>query len=351
MDDVTVMVTGSGAPGVLGTLYSLKNNFDNRKIRIVGTDIKKEVVGRYLCDAFYPIPPPNHPDYIPALLKICKKERVQVILPQNTRELLVLSQVLDRFTEENVSIAVSGASAIETANNKYLLMQQAKKIGIPTPAFSLVESFDDLVVKAQKMGWPEKPVVVKPPDSNGSRGVRIIDESVDLQKKFYDEKPGSLTVKMHHLKELIGETFPPLIVMEYLPGKEYTIDVLHHDSFTIVPRTRDEMKSGITFSGTTEKNNQLIEYSEKLSNHLNLIYAFGFQFKYGGDQIPKLLESNPRIQGTMVLSTFAGANIIYGAVKAALSEPVPPFEIRWNTRIIRYWGGIGLFNNAVVGSL
>ena len=58
-----------------------------------------------------------------------------------------------------------------------------------------------------------------------------------------------------------------------------------------------------------------------------------------------LLESNPRIQGTMISSTLANANIIYSTVKALLNEDIPPFEIIWNTNIYRYMGIIGIQNN------
>jgi carbamoyl-phosphate synthase large subunit len=68
-----------------------------------------------------------------------------------------------------------------------------------------------------------------------------------------------------------------------------------------------------------------------LAHELDLKYAFGFQFKGG-----KLLECNPRVQGTMMASTFAGANIIYSAVKYALGEEVPEFNIDWDSRVLRY---------------
>jgi carbamoyl-phosphate synthase large subunit len=67
--------------------------------------------------------------------------------------------------------------------------------------------------------------------------------------------------------------------------------------------------------------------------------------------IPKILESNPRIQGTMVLATFSGANIIYGAIKALLGEEVPEFNINWKTKILRYWGGISIYDNKILSSL
>jgi carbamoyl-phosphate synthase large subunit len=111
------------------------------------------------------------------------------------------------------------------------------------------------------------------------------------------------------------------------------------------------IRSGITFEGVVENNEEIIEYSKSLSEKLGLEYAFGFQFKMDENNIPKLLESNPRVQGTMVLSTFAGANIIYGAIKKALGEDVPDFDVKWGTRLIRYWGGISIHKNECVGLL
>ena len=47
---IAVIVTGAGAPGIQGTLYSLKQNYDNRSFHVIGTDINDFVVGKYLCD-------------------------------------------------------------------------------------------------------------------------------------------------------------------------------------------------------------------------------------------------------------------------------------------------------------
>jgi len=180
------------------------------------------------------------------------------------------------------------------------------------------------------------------------RGVRIIDESLDLKKMFYSDKPTSLYLKMNNLHEILGSDFPPLLIMEFLPHAEYTVDVLKAHKYTIIPRKRDLIQSGITFHGTVEYHENIITYAQRLSEATGLDYAFGFQFKMDPQGNPKLLESNPRIQGTMVLSTFAGANIIYAAVKRALNEEIPDFKIKWGTKIIRYWGGVGVLNENAV---
>lgn len=351
MDALNVLVTGAGAPGISGTLYSLKNNFDDRKINVIGTDAKEDVIGKYLCDGFYQIPKASEIGYIEYLSLFCKKESIDVVLPQNTAELSILAANKKHFESFGTKIAVSDEQSIEIANDKYKLMSAAKKLGVPTAEFYLVDTFEGLFESAKKLGWPEKPVVIKPPVSNGMRGVRIIDESVNLKEKLYSEKPSSLHIHMSYLKIILGNSFPSLLVMEYLPNDEWTVDIINANNISVITRKRDVIRSGITFEGTCEENEQMIEYSRLLSKKIGLEYAFGFQFKLDANNVPKLLESNPRIQGTMVLSTFAGANVIYGAVKHALGEEIPQFNIQWGTKIMRYWGAIGIEGGTICGAL
>jgi len=89
LDALTVLVTGSGAPGIGGTLYSLKNNFDGRQIRTIGTDVNKNAVGRCLCDHFYRIPRrAKVEEYLSDLLDIGRAGRVGCLLPQHRAAVL-----------------------------------------------------------------------------------------------------------------------------------------------------------------------------------------------------------------------------------------------------------------------
>jgi len=342
-----ILITGVGAPGIMGTVYSLKNNYDKRQIYLVGTDINVDAVGKYFCDSFYELPAANDTDnYLDSLLNICVKEKIEVVIPQNTRELLILAANTQKFIDIGTNVLVSSFEAIKNANDKYELMKVCKTSGVPVADFTMVADNKKLVNAVKELGWPEKKIVVKPPSSNGQRGVRIIDEKRDLKKAFYNEKPSSLYTTLNDLEKVLGSTFPELIVTEYLPGEEYTVDVIRKGKLmTVIPRKRDLIRSGITFNGSVENNQEIINYSKKLAEVLNLEYCFGFQFKLDENNTPKILESNPRVQGTMVLSTIAGANIIYSSVKLLLGEEVTDFDIDWNSRIFRYWGGVGLYKD------
>ena len=344
---IKVLLTGTGAPGTHGTVYALRENPDNRDISIIGTDCSDNVIGHYLCDGFYPISPASNPYvYLGDLRKICEKEQIDVILPQNTAELPILAASKSMFLEDfGTKIAVSSKKSIDIANNKYRLALVAQEIGVPVPKFEMCSTFEQLLKAAQDYGWPNTPVVVKPPCSNGSRGLRIVTEEYSWEQ-YYHEKPNGVFISMSHLRDILGDNFRDLLVCEYLPGYEYTVDLFRGNGRKIeVPRKRDVIKSGITFNGTTEDHPQLAALSRKLADAVNLEYCFGFQFKLDADGMPKLLECNPRVQGTMLLSVMAGANIIYAAVKMALGEEIPKFNVKWKTRLLRYWGGVGVDEN------
>lgn len=346
MDDVKVLVTGAGAPGIKGTLYSLRNNQDGRKIVTVGVDMRAEVTGKYLCDSFYQIPPSRSESFLPTLFDICEKEHVEVIVPQVTGELLALARHKREFEKLGTMVALSDEQAIELANDKDSLLKLLKQMGEPTPEFRRVSRLDELDRAAEALGYP---FIVKPPVSNGMRGFRIIYDHLDRKRKFFEEKPDSTVMTRDELASLLGESFPDLVAMEHLPGPEYSVDILSDENRVLatIPRKRTLIRSGITFEGQVEKREDIIRLSERLTLRAGLKFAHGLQFKEDRAGRPMLLESNPRVQGTMVLSTIAGANVIYGAVRLALGESVPEFKVDWNTRLIRYWGGLGLGKTVV----
>ena len=144
--------------------------------------------------------------------------------------------------------------------------------------------------------------------------------------------------------------WPDLLVTEYLPGQEFTTDVFRGDAgIVVIPRLRENIRTGITFEAKVDLRNDFIQYSSCMAEALDLRYCFGFQFKLSDDNIPKLLESNPRVQGTMVASVFAGFNLIYFSVMEALGEKVnvDNLKLKDGLRFKRYWGGVAVDDKGV----
>jgi len=349
MKKINVLITGAGAPGIIGTIYSLKKNNDRREINIVGTDMNVNAIGKYACDRFYQVPSArDFSRYFMSLREICANEEISIIIPQNTMELESLASNIPLFDEINVKLLLPNAKSISIANNKYLLLEKAKDLKLPTGKFKLVNTYSDLKVFAEELGWPNEKVVAKLPVSNGMRGLRIISESTDELGLFLNEKPTSTFVKLDYFRILFQKGLKELLVCEYLPGDEYSVDLLRTKTQTVIlPRKRIAIRSGISFDTAIEKDDQIIEYSRILSDSLGLENCFGFQFKRNMLGVPCLLECNPRVQGTMVCSVFANQNIIYKGVKNLLGEPMESDEKNWGVRFMRYWGGLAISDQGI----
>ena len=328
-------------------MYALKKNPDNVRIKLIGTDIKGDVTGKFFTNKFVKVPPPESDEYLDEINKICSEEQIDVIIPQTTRETAVLSEKVSRV---NAKITVSPAPAIKRANNKFELLNLFDHLGLPTPKFFLVNALADLIDRTEEMGYPDKAVVVKPPVSHGSRGFRVLRENTSWTiRRFLSEKPNSTEITLDELSKILTKDkhvdFPELLVTEFLPGKEYSVDAFLGDKVGIaIPRLRKEVVNGISFRNSLEYREDITDYSLRAAKALGLRYAFGFQFKLDYSDVPKILECNPRVQGTMVASIFSGVNVIWMAVKEALGESpdkIPPREKLLQSDFYRFWGGIG----------
>ncbi|MHB8565759.1 MAG: ATP-grasp domain-containing protein [Nitrososphaerales archaeon] len=348
MKQVTVLLTGVGAPGTRGTIYALKNNAENRKVRLIGTDLK-DVLGRYWVERFYEVPPPESQEYTDEINRICSRENVDVVLPQTTRETAKLSE-----GKISTPVTVSPAPATKKANNKFELMNLFRELSLPHPRYFLVKALADLIDRAEELGYPDKAVVVKPPVSHGSRGFRVLRENTSwTTRRFLSEKPSAAEITLDDLSKMLTKDkhvdFPELLVSEFLPGKEYSVDAfLGQKASVAIPRLRTEVVNGISFRTTLEYREDLANYTLVAARALGLKYAFGFQFKLDYSDVPKVLECNPRVQGTMVASVYSGVNVIWWTVKEALGEPpenVPKLKL---CDFYRFWGGVGISPDGTV---
>ena len=340
MKETTVLITGAGAPGAPGIIKSLRL-VKERKIRIIGVDMSPNSIGFSMIDKSYLIPPAIDKEFIPSILRICEEEKAEVVMPLVTKELIPLAENIERFEKIGVRVSISPPQGLRIANNKCLLMSHCSRNNISVPKFIPANSYPEFENAVFKLGYPKVNVCFKPPVSNGLRGFRILTREIDRLDLLINQKPMNTVTTLEDIEPVLrnAKVFPELIVMEYLPGKEYSVDILADNGKTItaIPRLREKLKMGISFVGVTVENEAIIEASKKIVATLKLNGNIGLQFKEDEEGIPKLIESNPRIQGTIVLCTAAGVNLVYLALKLALREKVMPPEVKWGVKMIRYW--------------
>lgn len=338
LKDICVLLTGCGAPGAPGIIKCLRKNGE-RDIRIVGVDMSENAGSRGLVDAFYTVPAAKDDRFIPAILDICRKEKVDVVEPIVTRELMKFAVSKPLFEAEGIKVVVMAPEALEIVNNKAHLLTAMKNAGLPTADFVAVHTLDELIEACRALGYPQKAICVKGAVGNGSRGVRIVDASVSKYDLFFNEKPNSMYISYDELIRTLAEKpeIPEMLVMEYLAGVEYSADFLA-DKGTVkyaVSRRGLSVVTSNMMSLVIDDNCEVIELCRSVIEALNLDSNFGFDLKYGSDNKPYIIEINPRLTAGVVSCAAAGVNLPYLGIKNLLGEELPECEIRYGTRMSR----------------
>src|SRR5213592_1222337 len=312
MRDITVLVTASGAPGTAALLRALRANGE-RGVRIVGTDMSPQALGRHFCDRFYVVPPGGDPAFADAVLDVVRRENVDAVLPQSSYDLPALAEARERFM--GTTVLVSSAETIRQANDKAETYALLERVGLRAPAWRRVSGGRALALAAQELGYPDRAVCFKPVFSSGSRGFRVLDASVDRAKQLLEERPGNLAMRIDDVLALLpDEGGPDLLVMELATGRERTVDGIARSGQVVLghAKTRESMRAGLAMYFETLNDHWLLEVAQRIVAELGIEHFFNIQLV--GDLV---IEINPRISTIVYQEDL---NLPYLGIKSALGE-------------------------------
>lgn len=336
---VNVLMTGAGAPGAPGIIQCLSKA---DWINLVVGDAKEDAIGKWLHPHFVPLLPANDPIYVSHLLEACNKHSIQIILPLVTKELFPLSAAKKDFEKRGIKILVSEPEALNIANNKLATYQYLEKHNIAVPNFFAVSNVEEFEFSARALGFPKKEFCFKPAIANGSRGFRIVSDKTNASDMLFNHKPThSFITYKEAVKVLSARNFPQLVVSDFLPGEEYSVDCLASNGKAklVLPRLRIKMVNGISTAGRFIKDRDIIDYCTKIIGAIGLHGNIGIQVKRAEDGTPLLLEINPRVQGSIVTTLGAGINLPLLAIEQELGMAIDldNLEVQWGKGFLRYW--------------
>lgn len=343
MRDITVLLSASGSPSMPGLIECFKKNGE-RNIRIIGMDMSDEPSAKYLVDQFYKVPVATAEEYVDTVLDICRKENVDIYFPNISAEVTAVSKRRDDFINIGTIISTSDLKSVEIANNKLKLYEFLKSKGVSVPKFYGVHSVYDFEQGCKYLGYPETPVCLKIVDGSGSRGVRIIDAHRNRYQIFVNEKPNSFFVTYEDMLKILNEAddFHEMLLVEYLPGNEYTVDLLAEHGEVKYMVGRENLVSLMSIAQESEVREDLEAYSMSKSvvRALCLDGNVGFDFMRDKDGKAVLMDLNPRITATVSVIAAAGVNLPYLRIKQLLNEELPRVTPCFGTRLKRRYGEI-----------
>jgi biotin carboxylase len=123
------------------------------------------------------------------ILEIAKKEVIDGVTTDQTD--IAVSTVA--YIAEKLNLAGIGFQVSKLFTDKYLMREKCKSAGIPTLKYTLVDTVREAENFCSVAGYP---VVLKPVDNQGSRGVYKIHDNNELEKYFDDSRHFSSNKKV-----------------------------------------------------------------------------------------------------------------------------------------------------------
>jgi len=303
-----VLVTGAGGPAAIAVFRALE---PDHSVTLLAADMDAWAAGLYLVpsDRRVIVPPGTSPGFADALLALCVDHGVDLLIPTVDCELGAVAGQADRFTAAGIRLLLPPAAVLEVTLDKLALATACADV-VRVPRTESAATTDPA-------GW-SYPVIVKPRRGSGSRGVAVVDSADGLRARR------------------LGDD---MLVQEYLPGEEYSVDVLADPSGAVVaavPRVRQRVDSGVSVAGYTVVDPELEGFAVAVVEALGLPFVSNVQIRRDDAGRPALLEINPRVPGSLALTVAAGVDMARLAVDALRGRPLPATVPHRAVAMVRY---------------
>jgi len=224
---------------------------------------------------------------------------------------------------EKLSLPGITTETARKCSDKFLMKETLLAEGIPIPWFSLVKSVSELCSIISERGLP---LVIKPVDSRGARGVIRITKSIDLEWAFEYAKSFSPTSRV--------------MVEEFLEGQQYSTEsvIMDEKNITLGFSERnyeflEELSPYIIENGGQQpakidkkELDSIVNLVEKSSQILGISNATSKGDVVMSKEGPKIIEIAPRLSGGYFSSDqiplVTGINIIEIAIRLSLGEKI-----------------------------
>lgn len=214
--------------------------------------------------------------FIEKLNKIVEDYKIDLIVPAHDSVVLKLAQ---NFNKINATVVTSSQLACEICRSKKKTYDFFKSI-LPIPK---IYNFDEV-------NKNDFPLFLKPDVGQGAKGTKKVNNIEELKSNYRDD----------HL------------ILEFLPGDEYTIDCFTNYKGELIycsGRERVRISNGISVNCKEIVDDEFLQLAQKINEALEMNGAWFFQLKRRENGELVLMEIATRIAGTMEFQRGYGVNL------------------------------------------
>ena len=276
-------------------------------------------------DRGFVVPDVADPAYLDALRELCRRERVDLLLPSMEHELPLLAAHRGDFAADGTIIIVSTPAIVDTCGDKLKAAAFLTSAGVPVPkTWVSLEDARDAIVHGDVIF----PVVVKPRWGVSSIGLSFPEDDRELELSW--------TVTRRAIARsglaAVSATDPErsVLVQERIDGAEYGFDVvndLRGRYVTTLVRRKLRMRAGQTDRAETVRHEPLEAIGEQIGRRLGHVGVLDCDAMANPTGC-YVVDINPRIGGGYPFSHLAGANIPAALIAWVRGEEPEPGWLR-----------------------
>lgn len=302
MDKKAIMIFGVGE-----LQESIIKRAKAKGLFVVGIDPCDDAVCRDEVDAFEVV---GGQDY-EGTLAVARKYNISAVVTAATDKPLVM---MARVAKE-LNLPFYSEETAKTSTDKFRMKECFRKAGIPCANGGLIKSIDD----AEGLVYP---VILKPRDNSGSRGVIFCNNKAELEAAFNEA--------MQYTR------LDSVLVEEFIEGQEYSIESLHYNGKSEVIQFTEKRTTPFPYNvelGHIQPANISDEHKEQIRKIIaDIAVALGFENCPSHTELKInergifVIETSPRLGGDYITSTLTplstGINLEDQLLNIATGVPV-----------------------------
>lgn len=302
MDKKSVLVFGVGE-----LQLSIINRANRKGLFTVGIDPCEDAYAKDACQAFEVV---GGQDF-EATLSVAKKYDVSAVVTAATDKTLVM---MARVAKE-LNLPFYSVETAQWSTDKYQMKQRFIEGGVPCAQGRLIHN----AAEAKDLFFP---VICKPRDNSGSRGVKLCRDVNELQECI-DEA-------------LDNSKLDTVLVEEFIEGREFSIESLHYDGKNEIIQFTEKRTTEFPYNVelghkqpanlTDDERQQIRDIISKIAACMNFENCPSHTELKVNDRGVFVIETSPRLGGDYITSTLTplstGINLEDQLLHIALGEKV-----------------------------
>ena len=278
MKTYRILFTGVGRRVELVQAFRQAALVLNRQLKIYGADMVVTAPALAFCDYVRIVRGMKEEGYIDEILKICRDDHIDLLIPTIDTDLLILSRNIDKFV--STKVMVSSFDMISICRNKNFTSDFFVSCGLNTPkTINKLENFNGTF-----------PCFIKPKDGSSSINAYKVENQEEL--------------------EIYCNIIQDYIIQPFVGGTEYTVDIFcdfNGKPIYITPRKRLRVRAGEVLKTEIVLDQQIINECGRIIEKFIPTGPLTVQLIRDKEGTDYFIEINPRFSGGVSLSMKAGA--------------------------------------------